>query len=989
MIRTIQRASVFLLVLALSLPCYAPAQSPDAGKGHGASTAVARPDPRRSERLLQRGKQAEAAGRLEDAIAAYDQAARFNPGNRDALERGALLRSRLVHERVDTAEQLALSGSVDKATRELRSALRLDSGNASVAERLGQIAAMGQAPAASATPDPAQAETRFAGIPRLRPLAGKRSFDLRGDTQAAYQQVAQSFGLKVLFDADLPSRQVRLRVSEVDFSTAIAILASQTRTFLRPLRADTFFVAADTQAKRREYELRVEQTFPLPASVGPEEMTELLRVLRDITGTTHITLDPRSRIVTINDAPRIVALAGDLIRQLEQAPGELMLDIELLEVNRSEALKLGVTPPSSARVLTLSSKDVEALQQATDLNSLVTKLQQILATQGLSSIPPFILVGGGKTTFALTMPGATVDFSQALSLVRSGRRILLRAQDRKPASFFVGDRFPVTLSLLSASLGVSSLTGTVSSTVFPRTDFDVGQAPLALVANNFGGDTLRDLAVVNHNDNPNTITILLNQGNGNFIPAPGSPIVLGATETGASAIASADVNGDGFADLLITNQTSSNVTLLFGNGDGTFTAAAGSPFTVGAGPSAVVIADFNGDNKLDFAVANNTDNSISVFQGDGIGGFTPFANSPFVLPNIVAGSELGPVAMVTGDFRNDGKPGLAVVNQNSNTVSLLLGSGDSTFDGTFSEATNSPTQVGNSPVAIAAGDLDGDAVADLAVVNQGAGSLTILLNNGDATFTQPTGSPLATAATPAGIAIADFTRDGVNDLAVTNQGPSTLGLYLGLGSGTFANRFELNTTAGPRAIVASDLNGDSLPDVALTAETANKVSVFLAPSSLASTAATLQQPYPASEYVDLGIKVKATPALHSNGEVTLHLEFEIRALSGRNANGIPIFSNRTISQTVRIRENETSLIGGLLDRDETSSLTGLPGFANVPGAGFLAGRHSKTPTETELVILVTPRQLRLPSRISKSIYAGRGHGRDVPQGEGSPATVEP
>ena len=119
--------------------------------------------------------------------------------------------------------------------------------------------------------------------------------------------------------------------------------------------------------------------------------------------------------------------------------------------------------------------------------------------------------------------------------------------------------------------------------------------------------------------------------------------------------------------------------------------------------------------------------------------------------------------------------------------------------------------------------------------------------------------------------------------------------------------------------------------------------------------------------------MKATPALHSNDEVTLQLEFEIRALAGTSVNGIPVISNRTLSQTVRVRENETSLIGGITDREELRSITGLPGFAELPGPlGYAFGVRNNTLADTQLMILVTPRRLRRPDRQSRSIFAGRG-----------------
>jgi general secretion pathway protein D len=263
---------------------------------------------------------------------------------------------------------------------------------------------------------------------------------------------------------------------------------AQTATFWRPLNPTLMFVAADTQDKRRQYALEAEQTFPLAATVGPEDATEMLRVLRDITGATRIALDTHSRTITIRDTPEKLALAGEIIHQLDRARGEVMLEIELLEVDRNKARQLGITPPASSRLISLTTNDINKLRTSTDLTNLLTNVQQVFAGKGIAGISSVIPVGGGLSTFLLTLPSGAANFSDSLSLVQSGRQVLLRAQDGKPATFFVGDRFPVTLSLLSGSLGsgsLSALAGALAGVNFPETQVNVGIHPSALVANNF------------------------------------------------------------------------------------------------------------------------------------------------------------------------------------------------------------------------------------------------------------------------------------------------------------------------------------------------------------------------------------------------------------------------------------------------------------------------------------------------------------------------
>jgi len=1007
LMRTIRTGTALLLSLLLGglVPGQAPSSSPpEANAVH--------PDPKRAQKSLEQGDKAVAAERLDEALAAYEEAARYAPLDAEIVERAAALRSKRVRSLVEAAERDALAGLLAEATEALRGALQIDPGNTIVQERLVQLKAMQDEP--SAKPKPG-----ISGLPRLKPQPGKRNLNLRGDTKSVYEQLASLFGIKAIFDPDLTVRNVHLRVDDVDFATAMTLLGAQSGTLWRPVNPTLMFVAPDTLEKRREYAMQAEQTFPIAGAVGPEDVTEMLRILRDITGGTRIDLDTRSRTITMRDTPERLALAGELIQQLQRARGEVMLEIEILEVDRNKARALGITPPASAQLIGLNTNDLNKLKSSTTLTNLLTNIQQVFAAKGFSGIPAVVPIGGGLSTFLLTLPSATVNFSDTLSLVQSGRQVLLRAQDGKPASFFVGDRFPITLSLLSGSVGNNvAAAGLPGSTIFPQNSFNVSAHPSALVANNFTGDTLPDLAVVFDDPNSRTFVILRNQDNGNFVQATPSPITLGANETGQVSIGTGVFRNDSAKfstaqppDVVLVNSISNNVSVLLGSVDSTskanglFTEAPGSPFPVGNNPRSVIVADFNGDGFLDLAVANQGDNSISLFRGHGDGTFTEFPGSPFQLTNSSTITETAPVAMVSANFlnrfnstSNAAEVDLAVVNQGTKNVAILLSSVDQNLNVTLTEATGSPIPVGTTPVAIATGDLNADGVADLAVVNQGDNTVTLLLGstNQDGTFTQATGSPLPTSASPAGIVIANFANGTVPDIAVTNNGVGTLGVYLGLGKATFASRIELNTPAGPSALIASALTTSGLPDVALVSQdpaaTQGEVTVIQDSSNLANAAATgvAQTPYPASEYVDLGVKIKATPTLHPNNEVTLVLEFEIRSLAGSSVNGIPVISNRTLAQTVRVKEDEPTLIGGLTDVEETHSITGLPGFADIPIAGYVFGGRNNSLQDRELLILVTPRKLRLADHLTRTIFAGRGDaGGRAPAGPGTLQSPSP
>jgi len=280
-----------------------------------------------------------------------------------------------------------------------------------------------------------------------------------------------------------------------------------------------------------------------------------------------------------------------------------------------------------------------------------------------------------------------------------------------------------------------------------------------------------------------------------------------ATGTFPSSIAVGDFNGDGHPDLAVVNYGARRVTQLLGNGDGTFNEADGGiPYIDinSAYPDFVAVGDFNGDGKADLVIASSNGNTLTVFLGNGDG---TFKAAPGELPT--TGNY--PYSIVVGDFNRDGNADLAVANLLGNTVTVLLGNGD----GTFTAAKVSPA-TGRGPNSIAVGDFNGDGIPDLAVTNSDDNTVTVLLGNGDGTFSAAKVSP-ATGINPSSIAVGDFNGDGKADLAVVNLGDRTVTVLLGNGDGTFtASRLSPSTGNSPNSVAVGDFNGDGVPDLAVT-----------------------------------------------------------------------------------------------------------------------------------------------------------------------------
>ena len=977
------------LSLAASTPVFAFAQTqtkePPSQSSVGMAalnTQSAQQNPQKAAEAYARGKKAEKNNNWAGAFAAYSEAAKDDSGNPEYLQRREIARSQVVNEAVDRAERDALSGQMARAREELNGALALDPTDQIVRERLAQLPP-------DATEALHQLMVQPGGMIRLEPLTGKRDFKFDGDSLGAYEEVARQFGVEASFDVDLVPRPVRLHLDGVDFVTAMQALGDMTGTFWRPLTTRLFFVAADTPEKRRQFDASVVRTVQLPASVTPTDMTEMLRIVRTIAGINRADLNASSREITLRATPQAVSVASQLLDQLEQPQGEMVLEMEVLEVDRTAARQLGITPPESATAFSLSPQQLQTAEQSAQ--GLISVIQQLFGslggTSGLTAsqiaslvgsgqlgigslIPPLVAFGGGKTTFLATLPGAAASFAETLNLVRAGRRILLRAENDKPLTFFVGERVPITLATFSSSLGTSHFVSTATSNLFPRTDTPTGADPMAVAAADFNGDGNGDLATANHGDN--TVSILLGKGDGTF--TIGTPL---ATGKGPVAIVSADFNGDGHSDLAVVNQTDNTVSIFLGNGDGTFTA--GSVLATGSNPVAIATADFNSDGHADLAVVNQgtasaPGNSVSIFLGNGDGTFTPGST----LTTGATPSAIVAAAMVNGSNVVD----LAVTNQGDNTVSVFLGKGDGTF------TLKSTLATGKAPDAIVADSFDSSANSniDLAVANQTDNTVSIFLGNGDGTFGAATN--FTTGTTPVALAAADFNIDGFPDLAVSNQGPSTVSIFIGNGDGSFATRLDLGTGSGPAGLVATTLTSNGRPDLAIADSLANTVTVLLNNASFTTpTGGIPLNLFPNAEYQDVGLKIKATPHMSLNGEVTIEMNFELRSLTGDSVNGIPVISDQSVEQTVRVKDAETTALAGMLETQQMNVITGTPGLAVLGPAGLLTSKHNKQEDTTELLILVTPRIVRIGPSVGKPIYAGR-----APVGSGAaftPPVVRP
>jgi hypothetical protein len=352
------------------------------------------------------------------------------------------------------------------------------------------------------------------------------------------------------------------------------------------------------------------------------------------------------------------------------------------------------------------------------------------------------------------------------------------------------------------SLGVmATFAGSAAS--FALATYKTGKGPISVAVGDLNGDGKPDLATANYGEGANSVSVVLNRGNGSFRARRDYPV-----REGPGSVAIADLNGDRRADLAVASEVSNTVGVLLGRSDGSLQRR--RDYATGRAPFSVAIGDLNGDRKLDLVTANVVPHTVSVLLNSGGGGFQT---------KVDYRTGRRPQEVVIGDLNGDRKPDLATGNR-SDTVTVLANRGNGTFEA------GDDYRAGSGPRAIAIGDLNGDSRLDLVTANTNVGvyTVSVLINGGTGSFRGK--RDYAVDEAPGSVAIGDLNGDGKVDLATANEVGASVSVLFNKGGGVFGARRDYDTRHEPYSLAIGDLNGDRKFDLA-TSNEPNTVSVLL------------------------------------------------------------------------------------------------------------------------------------------------------------------
>ncbi|MBI1790483.1 MAG: hypothetical protein HYR60_23365, partial [Acidobacteria bacterium] len=344
-----------------------------------------------ASQFYRQGRQAERSGEMARAYLLYSQAAALAPNKKSYWLRSQAVRSRA-----------ALQAKVTPGAE------ALDDG-------------AGAEPPDAVT-DGDLREARKPQPPKeLQALPVLRDFALKADAKQLFEQVAKAYGLEVVFDGDYQAGiPIPFRMDQADYRQALHALQNVTGSFAVPLGERLLFVAKDTQQKRNESEPTVAVAVSIPQPVSVQEATELARSVQQLMEIKRFAVDNTRRLVVMSDRISKVRPAQQVFEELLYYRPEVRVDLEFLEVDRTDTLAVGLDLPTSFALRALSPHSP------------------------LPSLPGYLLkLGAGSTLFGIGISDATLVASMSQSNARSLLRVHLRSTDGQAATFHVGDKYPV------------------------------------------------------------------------------------------------------------------------------------------------------------------------------------------------------------------------------------------------------------------------------------------------------------------------------------------------------------------------------------------------------------------------------------------------------------------------------------------------------------------------------------------------------------------
>src|SRR5712692_10371397 len=415
------------------------------------------------------GKKAETVQDYDAAFVFYQKALKADPYNSNYKIKLNRIRFEASELHVKLGVELRKKGDLQGAAAEFQRAQTIDPSSPVADQELRKtvemIAEKNRAADEAAEPPADPNERPLASLPpEIKPLSrAPINLKMSNDAKIVFDTIGKLAGLTVIYDPDFPARRITVELNNVTMEQALEIVSLESKAFVKPVTENIIFVIPDQPQKRRDYEEQVVKTFYLSNTLQPQDLTEIVTGLRQLLDLKRIQQVNSQNALIVRDTPDKLLLAEKMIRDIDKAKPEVVVQVEVLEARTDRLRDLGILPGQKATIAVIPNNSTTSTTTGGTpaTNSGIT-LNQLRHLNG--------------NAYSVTLPSLTANAVLTDSNTKIIQNPEVRSVDGQTAKLRIGDRIPIATGSFSSGIGIAGGTaGGISPLVNTQfTYLDVG-----------------------------------------------------------------------------------------------------------------------------------------------------------------------------------------------------------------------------------------------------------------------------------------------------------------------------------------------------------------------------------------------------------------------------------------------------------------------------------------------------------------------------------
>ena len=401
-------------------------------------------------------QKAELAGDLDTALVAYDKAVKSDPMNADFKMHAMRARFNDGQYHVGQGEKALKNGQLELALSEFQKAEAIDPSSAMAGQEAKKtLELIGKTKAAEQPNPTGVAPPEDSGLmsapPELKPLSRTPiSFNATNDAHFVFDAIGQLAGVSVIYDPDfVPPKRITVQIANVTLEQALDVVALESKAFWKPVTSNIILVAPDNVQKRRELEDEEIQTFYLYNNVTQQELTEVANLLRTVLEIQRIQQVNAQNAIVIRSTPDKLMLAEKIIRDVDKAKPEVVVQVDVLQASTDRLHDLGILPGQSAVLEFTPRASVQPSSgSSSSSNNSNTSTPSQITLNNLSHL--------SSADYSVTLPGAALKAIMTDTTTKIIQNPTVRITDGATAKLHVGDKVPTASGSFQAGVGVGT-----------------------------------------------------------------------------------------------------------------------------------------------------------------------------------------------------------------------------------------------------------------------------------------------------------------------------------------------------------------------------------------------------------------------------------------------------------------------------------------------------------------------------------------------------